>query len=94
MGIKKIQEYAYILNFELRGHGLEAPDHQRIENNQTMITYDPEHGTIRIINYNIESNVGGPHSWTQTPMLLDLYFFPTQDREEISECLAVHYKYF
>ena len=94
MGIKKLQEYAYILSFEIRGHGVESPDHERVENNQTMLSYDPEQGTIRVTNYNITSRVGGPHSWTLNPILLDLYFFPTQDREEISECLAVHYKYY
>jgi hypothetical protein len=94
MGIKKLQEYAYVLSFEVRGSGVESPGHQRVENNQTMISYDPEQGTIRITNYNIESSVGKAHSWTLAPIDLDLYFFPTQDREEISECLAVHYKYY
>lgn len=94
MGIKKLQEYAYLISFELRGSGVEAPDHQRVECNQIMLAYDPEQGTIRVTNHNVESPVGGPHQWKLTPVLLDLYFFPTQDREEISECLAVHYKYF
>lgn len=93
MEIKKLSEWAYILKFEVRGHGLEVY-HQRVENNQTMITYDPNAGTIRIVNYNIESPVGGPHEWALQPVDLDVYFFPTQDREEISECLAVHYKYY
>lgn len=94
MGIKKLQEYAYILKFEVRGHGVEGMDHMRIENNQTMLAYDPQQGTIRVTNYNLESPVGGPHSWSLFPVILDIYFFPTQDREEISECLSVHYKYF
>ena len=94
IGIKKLQEHAYVISFEVRGHGVEAQDQRRVEQNQTVVSYDAEQGTIRIFNYNIESPTGGPHKWEIMPNDLDLYFFPTQDREEISECLAVHMKYF
>ena len=94
MGIKKLHEDAYIISFEVRGHGLEAQDQRRVEQNQTCVTYDKEQGTIRIFNYNIESPVGRGHSWQLMENDIDLYFFPTQDREEISECLAVHMKYY
>jgi hypothetical protein len=93
-GIKKMNENAYIIKFGLKGAGLEAPDRQRVEQNQTMISYDEDSGTIRVTNYNIESPVGGKSSWRLKPNDLDLYFFPTQDRDEISETIAVHMKYY
>lgn len=93
-GIKKLSENAYVFMFGVRGHGLESQCQSRVEQNQTMVSYDPEAGTIRIFNYNIESPVGGPHSWELMESDIDIYFFPTQDREEISECLSVHFKYY
>lgn len=93
-GIKKLNDNAYILKFGIRGHGVEAPDNRRVEQNQTVLSYDTAAGTIRIFNYNIESPVGGPHSWQIMENDIDLYFFPSQDREEISECLSVHFKYY
>jgi len=93
-GIKKLSEYAYIISLNLRGHGLEAQDQRRVEQNQTMLTYDQEQGAIRIFNYNIESPVGKAHKWEIMENDLDIYFFPSQDREEISECMAVHFKFY
>jgi len=93
-GIKKVNDNVYILTLGVRGHGLEAQDQRRVEQNQTVVAYDRDQGTIRVFNYNIESPVGGPHSWNIMESDLDIYFFPTQSREEISECLAVHFKYY
>ncbi len=94
VGIKKLQDYAYVISLEVRGHGVEAQDQRRVEQNQTMVTYDKEQGTIRIFNYNVESDVGGRHEWALMENDLDLYFFPTQSREEIADCMAVHFKYY
>lgn len=93
-GIRKLSDDAYIIKFGVRGHGLEAKGHQRVEQNQTLISYDRDAGTLRVTNYNIESPVGKRHSWKLKPNDLDLYFFPTQDRDEISETIAVHMKYY
>jgi hypothetical protein len=93
-GIKKLSEYAYIIKLDVRASGLETQDQKRVEQNQTVVTYDKEQGTIRVFNYNVESPTGGPHRWELMENDLDIYFFPTQDREEISECLAVHFKYY
>lgn len=93
-GIRKLSDNAYVIKMGVRGHGLEGISQSRVEQNQTMVTYDPECGTIRINNYNIESPVGGPHSWKLNPVDLDLYCFPSQGRDEISELVAVHYKYY
>ena len=94
VGVKKLGEYAYIISMEVRGHGLEAQDQKRVEQNQTVVTYDQNQGTIRIFNYNIESPTGGPHKWELMENDLDLYFFPSQERDEISDCLAVHFRYY
>lgn len=93
-GVRKLSDDAYIIKFGVRGHGVEAKGHQRVEQNQTMISYDRDTGTIRVTNYNIESPVGKRHSWKVKPNDLDIYFFPTQDRDEISETVAVHMKYY
>lgn len=93
-GIKKLNDNAYIIKMGVRGHGLETYGHNRVEQNQTLVSYDPECGTIRINNYNIESPVGKAHSWKLNPLDLDLYCFPTQSRDEISELVAIHYKYY
>jgi hypothetical protein len=93
-GIRRVDPFNYLIKMGLRGHGVEAPDHQRIEENLTQVSYDVETGVIRITNYNVASPVGGPHSWHIHPSDQNLYFFPNQDREEISECLAVHFKYY
>jgi hypothetical protein len=93
-GIKKLHEYAYLISLNVRGHGVEAPDQRRIEQNQTAVTYDPDQGTIRIFNYNIESPTGGPHQWSLMENDLDIYFFPSQSRDEIADCLMVHFKYY
>jgi hypothetical protein len=93
-GIRKLHDDAYIIKFGVRGSGLEAPSQTRVEQNQTMISYDRDAGTIRVTNYNIKSPVGRRHAWKIYPNDLDLYFFPTQDRDEISETVAVHMKYY
>lgn len=93
-GVRKVNDDAFIIKFGVRGHGLESRDQTRVEQNQTLVSYDRENGTIRVTNYNIKSPVGKRHSWKIYPNDLDLYFFPTQDREEISETVLVHMKYY
>lgn len=93
-GIKRVDDDNYLIRMEVRAQGLEHSHQRRVEENQTQVSYDKEHGVIRVTNYNIESSVGGPHSWQLMPVDLDLHFFPTQSRDEISECVAVHVKYY
>jgi|688.fasta_scaffold21308_10 hypothetical protein len=93
-GVRKLNDDAYIIKFGVRGQGLESTGHTRVEQNQTMVTYDRSAGTIRVTNYNIKSPVGKRVSWNIYPNDLDLYFFPSQDRDEISETIAVHMKYY
>jgi len=93
-GIKKLSEHAYILKLGVRAQGVEARDHNRVEQNQTLITYDPACGTIRVMNYNLLSPVGGTHEFKINQNDLDLYFFPSQARDEISDAIATHFRYY
>lgn len=93
-GIKKMSDNAYLLCFGLKGQGVQWRSQDRVEQNQTAITYDEQCGTIRITNYNLRSSVGGLHEWKLMPSDLDVYFFPTQTREEIAEAISVHMKYY
>ena len=92
-GVRKLSDDAYIIKFGVRGHGLESAGQYRVEQNQTLISYDRKAGTIRLTNYNVESPVAA-HTWSIGLNDLDLYFFPSQDRDEISETIAVHMKYY
>lgn len=93
-GIRRLSDNAYIIRMGVRGQGCERQGHMRVEQNQLLVSHDPQCGTIRISNYNIESPVGGPHSWKIQPSDFDIYVFPTQGRDEISEMVSVHYKYY
>lgn len=93
-GVKRLSDDVYVLTFGVKGQGVGVRGHQRVEQNQTMLTYDREQGTIRVTNYNILSPTGESHSWTINPNDLDLYFVPTQPFDEITECICVHFKYY
>lgn len=93
-GIKKINDDAYIIKFGVKGQGLEFRDQQRIEQNQTLINYDKNLGTIRITNYNLLSPVGKAHEFNIGKNDLDVYFMPSQSMDEIANVLCVHMRYY
>lgn len=93
-GIRKLHDDCFIIRFAVRGHGLEEANRRRVEENQTMITFDRAAGSIRVTNYNLTSPVGKAHEWSIGTNDLDCYFFPTQSRDEISEIVSVHMKYY
>lgn len=93
-GIKRLSDDCYQVVFSIANHGVEAPNHRRVEQNVTEVSYDKARGTIKATNYNIESPTGGPREWKVMPSNVELFFFPTQDRDEISENLAVRFKYY
>ena len=93
-GVKKLDENNYLIIFSVRGQGVEAPGHRRVEENLTQITYDKDSGTIRVQNYNVESPTGGAHEWALQPKDMDVFFLPSQSREEISEAVCVFFKYY
>lgn len=87
-GVKKMSDNHYIIRLSVRGHGVEAQDHKRVEENQTVLSFDKNTGMIRLMNYNIESGVGRGHDWGIMANDTDLYFCPTQPRAEIIETIA------
>jgi hypothetical protein len=92
-GIRKLSDKWYIIRFNLRGQGVEAPDQRRVIENQTMVFYDEQTGKIRVTNKNIETNVGG-HAWEYMPSDLDVNFVPTQPEDEMNEVLATTMRWY
>ena len=92
-GIKKLNDRHYIIRFNVRGQGVEAPDQRRVIENQTMVYYDDDTGKIRVTNKNIETNVGG-HAWEYMPSDLDIIFVPTQSHDEMNEVLATTMRWY
>lgn len=92
-GIKKLDENKYVIRFSVQGQGVEAPDHRRIVENQTILYYDPKTGKIRLTNKNIETNIGG-HAWEIMPSDTDVNFFPSQPRDEIIEVMATTMRWY
>lgn len=93
-GVKKKNDNEYIIRFGVRGHGIEAQDQQKVEENHTTVTYDKKTGMIRLINTNIESAVGGGSKWEIMPSDTDWYFFPTQPKNEIVEAIATAMRWY
>ena len=92
-GVTKINDTNYIIKLGVRGHGIQAPDQQRVEENLTDISFDPQSGKIRVLNTNVESSLGG-HKWEIMPSDNDFYFFPSQSRDEIIEAMSVGMKWY
>lgn len=92
--ITRISKDRYIIVFGLRGHGIEAQDQRRVEENITEVIFDEHAGSLRIFNTNVESDVGGRHAWEIMPSDQDFHFFPTQDNEEISEVVSTPMKFY
>ncbi len=93
VGVRQHDENNYILCFDVRGQGQQGMYQQKIEQNQTLVSFDKDAGTLRITNYNIESPLSS-RKWQIGINDLDICFFASQDRDEISECLACHIKYY
>jgi hypothetical protein len=93
-GIKKVAPDNYQIIFGVGGQGVEARDHFRVEQNVTDLSYDRNRGTIRITNYNVRSKVGREHAWQVSPVDLDLFFYPSQDKQEIAEAVATRFRFY
>jgi hypothetical protein len=92
--IKKVNDNEYQIVFSVNHQGVEAPSQRRVEQHITQLKFDPEVGLIKCSDFKIESPTGGPHEWRIMPADLEVNFSPAQDREEIEEVIAVHFKYF
>jgi hypothetical protein len=90
-GIRKLTEHNYIIRFQMRGQGVQAPQQHRIEENHTQVSYDKDAGYLKIMNYNVESSLG-EHKWKVMPSHIEWCFFPTQNEDEIIQAVA-NYSY-
>lgn len=86
-GIKMVQENHYIIFFELKGQGIEAPGSTRIEQHHIQVSFNKKKGYIKIFNNDIQSPTKG-REWLPAPSEFEEYFFPNQPINEISECVA------
>jgi len=87
-GVKEVEkDRNYLVFFELRGQGVEAPGSARVEQFAITFTYDPKTGMIRSFGNDIQSPARG-HRWTPQPSEWDEYFSSGQKESEIAECIA------
>jgi hypothetical protein len=87
-GVRKVNDFNYIIRMSVRGHGLEAPSQTRVEENQTQVVFDKDAGLIRMTNYNLLSEVGGSHEFRIAPPDHIWYFFPSQSDKEIAQTIT------
>jgi hypothetical protein len=91
--IAKMDENRYLICFNVRGQGVQAPGQTRIEKNVTDVNYYPNEGYIRVINYNYESPLG-EHKWEVSGPDMNLFYFPTQSRDEIIDPVATNLRFY
>lgn len=88
MGIKEIKHNEnYIIHFECKGQGVEAPSSARVEAFLVDMTYNPKTGLIRSTGYEVQSPIKG-HKWIPQPSEWDEYFSPAQPLSEIVGCVS------
>jgi len=81
------QNENYLINFELRGQGVEAPGSARVEQFTIDMSYDKKTGMIRSFGHDVQSPLSG-HQWYPQPSEWDEYFSPSQSDKEIAECIG------
>jgi hypothetical protein len=87
-GIRRVVENKhYIIYFELKGQGVEAPGSSRVEQHHINVSYDKIKGSIKIFNNDIQSPTR-VREWIPQPSEFEEYFFPNQPKNEIAECVA------
>lgn len=91
--VKKVNNNYYIIVFEVRGQGVEAPDHRRVEEVLIELFYDQKKGIVKMIGTQVESPVS-QRKWEIMPMDYDSIFMPSQSRDEIVEAISTMYKYY
>lgn len=91
--VTQLSESRFLIAFNLRGQGVQAPGQRRVEKQIVDLSYDEQNGTIRTIMYGYQSTLG-EHKWEVGGPDLDLIFFPTQSRDEIIEPIATNLKFY
>ena len=92
-GIRKLTDDNFIIRFQARASGLQAPGQRRIEENHTQMYYNKQAGYIKCTNYNVESSLG-EHKWKIAPSHIEWFFFPTQNEDEIVQAVANYSHWF
>ena len=77
----------WLIVFECRGHGVEAPEGHRLEQFHINISHNPSTGMIRCFGQNIESHKK-VHEWAPQPSEWDEYFSNGQPEDEIINAVA------
>lgn len=77
----------YIIFFEPRGQGAEAPGSARVEQFAIDMSYDKSTGMIRSFGHDVQSPMKG-HVWYPQPSEWDEYFSPAQPQNEIAQIIA------
>jgi len=87
VGMYKKNENYHKYVFEFRGHGVEAPSGLRAEQFNIDLLWDPKKGLIRCWGYDIDSTTR-QHSWKVQPSEWDEWFSPTQEANDIIDCIS------
>lgn len=87
-GVRKEQDdNHYIIHFDVRGQGVEAPTSQRVEEFCVDVSYRPSTGMVRCFGYEVDSPTRR-HLWSCRPSEWDENFTPSQPILEIASSIA------
>jgi DNA-directed RNA polymerase subunit N (RpoN/RPB10) len=86
-GIKKKSNENYLIVFECKGHGVEAPDSMRLEQFIIEMSYKKSTGMIRSFGYGVQSPTR-QHLWRPQPSEWDEFFSSGQSEKEIVEAIG------
>jgi hypothetical protein len=87
-GLKEIKKNEnYLILFECKGHGVEAPGSMRLEQFVIEMSYSKSTGMIRSFGYGIQSPTR-QHLWQPQPSKWDEKSSSSQDSEQISRSIA------
>jgi hypothetical protein len=92
-GVTKLSENNYIIRLNVRGQGVQAQDQKRVLQLHTNVVFEETNGKIHIFCQNVETPLSG-YVWDIMPSDRNLYFLPTQSRDEISECLGTFIRWY
>jgi len=88
MGVKPAKTpNNWLIVFECRGHGVEAPEGHRLEQFHINLSHNPSTGMIRCFGQNIESHKK-VHEWAPQPSEWDEYFSTSQPEDDIINAVA------
>jgi hypothetical protein len=87
-GIKQIKkDENYIIYFECKGQGVEAPGSARLEQFIIDMSYNKNTGMIRSFGHDVQSPIRG-HLWYSQPSEWDEYFSAGQSDKEIAMAIG------